>query len=303
MVTIVEMKNPRIIFEALAVRPMTKWELKQETKLEYPRVHEAISLLESEHYVKVLDTVPSKKGREMKIYGLTFKGVIAYLERFSLRHPDLLVPLSAEETLEEYQAKREKDKEEYRKKLEQLAQFLETQGKLLDYPLFKETRWLAEHYGDAFFDDVLDIARLIGALQPFPSGAKQLLNQLQKQVDELKKEKWMLLRDPEAKRKIRVTVAEDGKLAETDHFDPLENINEELEESEKQLETLHVQEDKWWRMGFAMRFAERFQHLKGKGNMHNMVLHKFFREVADFYRRLEVEPSENMAKIFESPSG
>ncbi|MEM2108763.1 MAG: hypothetical protein QXL10_05725, partial [Candidatus Bathyarchaeia archaeon] len=77
MVAIVEMKNPRIIFEALAVKPMTKWELQQETKLEYPRVHEAISLLESEHYVKVLDTVPSKKGREMKIYGLTFKGVIA----------------------------------------------------------------------------------------------------------------------------------------------------------------------------------------------------------------------------------
>jgi predicted ArsR family transcriptional regulator len=68
------MKNPQKLLDALASKPMTKWELKQITGIDYPRVHEAISLLEKEGYAKALDTITSKRGRDMKLYGLDIQG-------------------------------------------------------------------------------------------------------------------------------------------------------------------------------------------------------------------------------------
>jgi DNA-binding Lrp family transcriptional regulator len=296
MTALLNMRNPKKIFNALTTEPMTKVQLAKKTRLPLPRVHEAISRLEKEGLVSTYDTLLSARGREMKLHGVTPKGVIAYLASLQLEPPDKLIPLSAGETLEEYQAKREKEEEQYRKELEKLARFLETQGRLLDYPLFKETRWLAERYGDAFFDDVLDVARLIAALQPFLPGAMQLAKHYQKQVNKLKEEKLKL---QTTQREIVTIVTEEGKSVETDL---LEDIKEELREAEDFLKTLRDQENKWWSMSFAARFAERFQYHKGKGNMHNETLHAFFKQVADFFRRLEVESSENMAKIFEKPA-
>jgi hypothetical protein len=51
-------------------------------------------------------------------------------------------------------------------------------------------------------------------------------------------------------------------------------------------------------MGFAARFAERYQISEGKGDMHNEALRKFFEQVADYFRYLEVESSEKMSKLF-----
>ena len=238
----------------------------------------------------------------MKLYGLTFRGVVAYLASLQLEPPDQIVPLAPGETPQEYSAKRENEKEQYLKELEKLTQFLEFQGRLLDYALFKEIRWLADRYGHYVIEEVLDIAKLVSALQAFPSGAMQLIKQEQKRINELKKQKWRLVREPELQEKIKTTIMEEGKIVDTDYFDPLAEVNEELINAERDLKVLREQENKWWSMGFAMRFAERFQHYKGKGDMRNEALHRFFKEVADFYRRLEVEPSEEMAKIFEGPA-
>ena len=53
-----------------------------------------------------------------------------------------------------------------------------------------------------------------------------------------------------------------------------------------------------WSMGFAARFAEEFCSQEGKGDMHNEALHRFFEQVAEHFRQLEVEPSEKMTKVF-----
>ena len=61
---------------------------------------------------------------------------------------------------------------------------------------------------------------------------------------------------------------------------------------------LRAQENKWWSMGFAARFASEFYQNKGEGNMRNEVLQGFFAKVAEYYRSLEVEPAEKMSQIF-----
>ncbi|MCJ7561081.1 hypothetical protein MUO79_10775, partial [Candidatus Bathyarchaeota archaeon] len=246
MASIVSSKNPQKILQALATKPMTKWDLKQKTKLEYPRVHEAISLLENDGYAKAYDTITSQRGREMKLYGLTFKGVVAYLASINLEPPDKLIPLAPGESLEAYREKRETEKQQYLRELEKITQFLETYGKVLDYAIFTEIRWLANQYGHYIFHDILGIAELVNALQPFPSGAMQLIKQSQKQMNELKKQKWLLLREPELKEKIKTTITEEGKIVETDYYDPLAEVNEELRNAEESLKILRSQENKWW---------------------------------------------------------
>ena len=301
MTSTVSLKNPRKILNALATKPMiSTWELKQKAKVKYPRAHEAISLLEKEGYAEVYDTIRSQRGLDMKLYGLTFKGVVAYLASILIIEPAGIDPLRKGKSIEAFRERHEKEKELYLKELEKITRFLETYGKVLDYAIFKEIRWLADRYGHNIFHDILAIAKLGNALQPFPSGAMQLIKQSQKQMNELKKQKWLLLREPELKEKIKTTITEEGKIVETDYYDPLAEVNEKLRNAEEQLKILRSQENKWWSMGFAARFAERYQISEGKGDMHNEALHEFFKQVADFFRQLEVKDSENMAEVFRS---
>jgi hypothetical protein len=319
MASIIMMKNPQKLLDALASKPMTKWELKQITGIDYPRVHEAISLLEKEGYAKALDTITSKRGRDMKLYGLTFKGVIAYLSSISILEqqetenqtitetslqekiilePSTIDPLRKGESIDAYKERHEKEKEQYLKELEKLALFLETYGKVLDYPLFKEIRWLNEKYDHYVFRSLIMQAKIVYALQPFPSGAMQLIKHTQKEVSQLKNQKWWLLREPELQEKIETKIIEGDKIIETDYCDPLSDVNERLRHAEERLRILREKENKWWSMGFAARFAEEFCAQEGKGDMHNEVLRRFFGQVAEHFRQFEVEPSEKMTQVF-----
>lgn len=318
MASIIMMKNPQKLLDALASKPMTKWELKQTSKIEYPRVHEAISLLEKEGYTKSLDTITSKRGRDMKLYGLTFKGVIAYLSSISILEqqetgntslgtgemdkiilePLVIGPLHKGESIEAFRERHEKEKEQYFRELEKIAVFLETYGKVLDYPLFKEIRWLKDKYEHHIFKSLIRQAKIVNALQPFPSGAMQLIKHTQKEVSAVRNRKWWLLREPELQHKIETRIIEGAKVVETDYFDPLADVNERLGQLEESLRILREKENKWWSMGFAARFAEEFSAQEGKGDMHNETLRRFFEQVAEHFRQLEVEPSEKMTKVF-----
>jgi hypothetical protein len=319
MASIMMMKNPQKLLNALASKPMTKWELKQTTGIEYPRVHEAISLLEKDGYAKSLDTILSKRGRDMKLYGLTFKGVIAYLSSISIleQHetenqpisetdemgkvilePSVIDPLRKGESIETYKERHKKEQEQYFKELEKIAVFLETYGKVLDYPLFKEIRWLKDKYEHHVFKSLIREAKIVNVLQPFPSGAMQLTKHTQKEVSELRNRKWWIVREPELQGKIETRIIEGDKIAEIDCVDPLADVNKRLAQAEERLGILREKENKWWSMGFAARFAEEFCAQEGKGDMHNETLRRFFEQVADHFRKLEVEPSEKMTKVF-----
>ena len=305
MASIIEMKNPNKILNKLASKTMTKWELKEAVDIEYARVSEAISQLEKYGYAITLDTLTSKRGKDMKLYGLTFKGVVAYLSSISILHenksenntesenyetkkvihePSRISPLQKNETIEAYKERKEKEEEKYHKELENIADFLETYGKILNYPLFSEINWMKEKYGHNIFKSLIEKAKIVNDMQPFHRSVMLLVKNTQKEVNDLRNQKWEHLREPE------------HKINEKN--DELKDITQRLNDAEETLRILRAQENKWWSMGFAARFAEEFCQDRGDGNMHNEALKGFFAQVAEYYKRLEVEPAEKMTQIF-----
>jgi hypothetical protein len=55
---------------------------------------------------------------------------------------------------------------------------------------------------------------------------------------------------------------------------------------------LRAQENKWWSMGFAARFANEFCQNKGEGNMRNEALQGFFAQVADITDAWKLSPQK-----------
>jgi len=296
--TVLDLENPQKILRALSAGPMTKWELKKKTGMEYPRVHEAVAFLESDGRVKVFDKLTSLKGREMKVYGLTFKGVVAYLASLKLEHPQEIYPLKPGETVESVKERYAAEKEAYEKQLEEIVVFLERYGMLLNYALFREIRWLMERWRFVV-EDILEIAKFIEFYKPFPKSFMQLIENKRRSLAELKREKWKMLRNPQMRTPIMVKIQE-GKLVKKEQIDPLKDVEEEIQRLEKDLKVLLQKEEEWWQRSFTTRFAERYEGYKpaeGK-DMSSKTLHELFKKTAEEIRRLEIEPLEKMAKLF-----
>jgi len=296
MVSTVLLKNPRKVMMALAEHgPMNKWKIKEKVNLEYPRVHEAISKLENEGYVKVYDIETSDKGLNMKIYGLTFRGVTSYLASVSLEPPPAIGEPG--ESIEAFSKRYTEEKHRYLAEIEKLAKFLEFYGELLDYPIFKEARWLAERCGVNVYHDILDVAKLTEMYPPFPSAAMQIIKELKKQKQTLKKKKWQMLKAPQMRKKSVVTIIENGKTREVE-FDPFADVNKRLNQVEQKLEILLNKENEFWKWEFAERFFERLVPLKGRGKMNNENLRKFAEEGYRRKMELEVEPWKKAVDLF-----
>jgi CRISPR/Cas system endoribonuclease Cas6 (RAMP superfamily) len=85
---------------------------------------------------------------------------------------------------------------------------------------------------------------------------------------------------------------------EEKEYDPLAEVYESLRRTEEGLAILLTQENEWWGRRFATLLSERIRLRKGRGDMHNEALHKFFTQVAEKIRELEVESLEKTAEIF-----
>jgi predicted transcriptional regulator len=291
------------IIEALAKKTtLNMWQISNEKNLYYSTVHKAVKTLQKEGTIQPGKPELSEKGGKTTPYRLTFRGFIKYLSsnpelRASITGPDIIDPLRKGESIEAYNERHEKEKEQHMKELEKITQFLETYGKVLDYALFKETSWLKDHYGHHVFDAILENARVIDVFQPFPSDAKQLIKHYHQVMNALKKQRGQMIRTPELQHKIKRTIVQ-GEIVETDYYDPLAEIDEKLKETELSLEILSRKEEEWWKRSFAAHFADWFQVLSGKGDMQNEALHGFFKQVAETNKKLEVEPAEKAAEIF-----
>ena len=298
MAPILQMKNPNKILNKLATKPMTKYELKQTLNIHYSRVSGSISRLEKDGYATRLQTLPSTKGTDMHLYSLTIKGAIAYLSSIiildqndsennptteinqpnkTIHQPANISPLQKNEPIEAYKERMEKEQEKYQKDLERMADFLETSGKRLNYPLFSEIRWLREKYGDQTFKKIITVAKIINDQKPFPSSGMLLITHAQN-----------------LKKQIHASL----EGAQQKNIKDLGDLIEDLKETEETLRILRLKENEWWSMAFAAGFAEEFCQDRGEGNMHNEALMGFFARVAEYYRRLEVEPAEKMTQTF-----
>jgi DNA-binding PadR family transcriptional regulator len=142
------------IVKALIKNPeLGQYKMPKETKLSYRTILRTLKPLENEGLIKQIRTEPSTKGgKEKKIYSLTFKGTLTYLNSIAPKSNDYLVK-------DNFCYSTNKANEIITKKIQPLKLntleiFLENCGKQHDLPIFKQINWLREHYG-------LDVFRAI----------------------------------------------------------------------------------------------------------------------------------------------
>ena len=143
------------IIKALIKNPeLGQYKMPKETKLSYRTILRTLKPLENEGIIKQTRTEPSKKGgKEKKIYCLTFKGTLTYLNSITPQANDYLL----KDNIYHYSPNKANEiitTKIQPMKLNTLAVFLENCGKQQDIPIFKQINWLKEHYG-------LDVFRAI----------------------------------------------------------------------------------------------------------------------------------------------
>ncbi|MGA3289487.1 MAG: hypothetical protein ABSD42_04520 [Candidatus Bathyarchaeia archaeon] len=106
---------------AIASVPLSPFDLKTATKYPYSGIRETIKRLCIEGFVQLKSTETSQKGGPRTLYTLTFKGLLKYLSQ------------SYRESHKEFDPSEKK-----------LLQIIESQGVLLNYPLFQEIKWFYE---------------------------------------------------------------------------------------------------------------------------------------------------------------
>ncbi len=280
------------IIEALARNTqLNMWGIKEQKHLPYSTVHKAVNALQKEGLIQAVKTQKSEKGMETKLFCLTFRGFIRYLSGVCLG--DSIEKQEYSLNLNQSEKKPNAKKEEFIS----LVSIIETHGNMLDYVIFKEIRWLEDHYESYSVYDIVDIAKVVETLQPFSLGGTQLIEHFQREKTCLKEQKIQMLKELEIQQKNKTTVCKAEEFG-TDYLS-LAQIDKHLKALEDRLEILLKQQNEWWKRGFAIHFAERYQPpMQGTGDMHNESLHKFFKQVAEEIRVLEVEPMEKIAQVF-----
>jgi len=270
-------------------KALNMWEIKEQKGLFYSTVHKAVNTLQKEGLVEPVKAQKSEKGMTTTLFSLTFQGFVRYLaSQPKLWQSKEIAPLREAELLEK---KQEKKKEEFSK----LIAITESYGELLNYPIFKEIRWLTERYGPYLLHDVMDVARLVEA-----SGAMELIERYRRELSQLMKEKQKILRSPEFQREVKMSSVQNGKILQTSYYDPVSEIDQKVQSAERSLEILLRKQTEWWKRMFTVRLAERILASPAEGDMHNEALYLLFKQVADRIREFEVEPIEDVARIFKT---
>jgi len=136
------------IIKALIKNPeLGQYKMPKETRLSYRTILRTLKPLENQGIIKQVRSEPSKKGgKEKKIYSLTFKGTLTYLDSATPQAIDYLLKDN------NYHYSPNKANEIITRKIQPmrhdtLAVFLENCGKQQDIPIFRQISWLREHYG------------------------------------------------------------------------------------------------------------------------------------------------------------
>lgn len=294
MVSVTSFKNPRRVIEALAKSgPMSKWKLKEETQLDYSRVHEVIKRLQKRGYVKVFEEIRSKKNLPMSIYGLTFKGVMAYLASFPLKYPTPHGKVG--ETTEDFKKRYVQEFREYLKRREDFEKTLEDQGKLLDYVIFKEIRWLAKHYIESHICSLfLQISESVEAYSRSPESPAQRIRRLQREKSNLIREKEE--RPAMLPKKLIMFTEVNGKRKEWE-VDLSEELNNKISQKDQELKVWREIEHKLLEQRFSEQFFRQLSYYKNEGEMHNEALRQSARGLLEKMKR-EIAPWEKIVGLF-----
>jgi predicted ArsR family transcriptional regulator len=187
------------VLESLAEKgPLNMWSIKKEKKMVYSTVHKAVNSLKEDGLIEPAMTVNSEKGGKTEIYRLTFRGFLTYLASYQLKtaasstSPSLLESknwdafidkysrrkISAkswnDEYLKDLKEKHTRERGRFLEDLQKLAAVVNRNGKLTNYPLFKECRVFEKHFGIFIYLNFVDIARFTCIHSPFGLDAAKL---------------------------------------------------------------------------------------------------------------------------------
>jgi DNA-binding MarR family transcriptional regulator len=279
------------VINALAEKKeLNMWEIKEQKQLFYSTVHKAVKALQKQGLVEPVKSQKSQKGVKTTIFSLTFKGFIGYLaSQTESWRPNVIAPIGDAEQLKRSQEKKNK-------KLSKLLGITEAYGELLNYAIFREIRWLTERYGSKLLHEVLNIARLVEA----SPGAVEHVERYRKELDQAKREKQRLLRNPDPQNKGKESIVQNGKTVKTSSHDPVEEANIRIRYAELSLKKFLQAQNDWMKQSFAARLAQRILVFPAEGDMRNEALYMLFKQVADEFREAWVEPIEDMAHVFKS---
>jgi hypothetical protein len=143
----------RIINALVKNTELEQYKMPEETTLSYRTILRTLKPMENEDTIKVIRTEMSKKGgKEKKIYVIQLKGFLTYLNSLIPQNEDF-------QTQNGYHSSLERATEIIVKKIQpftinEIINIIENLGNRIDLKIFKQIRWLVEHYG-------LDVFRAI----------------------------------------------------------------------------------------------------------------------------------------------
>lgn len=157
----------RIINAFAKSTELEQYRMPKKTGLSYRTILRTLKPLESKGFVKQVRTEPSEKGgKEKKIYGLTFKGALTYLNSIMPSLSDYMVEGSGYYSID--RANEIIINKIRPLTLDDMTTFLEDLGEKEDFPIFKQIGWLKEHYGRDVFRIVINAASLTVARNKLP---------------------------------------------------------------------------------------------------------------------------------------
>lgn len=287
-------KNAKEIIKALARHgKMNKWSLQKRTSLRYPRVFEAVTKLEKNGWLEKVAERKSKNKLPSTIYGLTFKGAIAYLSLEGLERPlgYGMAGESKEEFMKQYLASRTR----YVERLEELRNFLKSAIESLDYQIFNQIDWLLGNYGILVLHVVVELAKNQIANPPrffkaIEKGQRMEERQLLQTIEMMKK-------NPSLRKMVRS--CDDGKgNRETEEMDFLRIEESKLEQLRREMELSIKNENEHWKKLFSYNFFERLSYLRKTTNNRNELLAKMVKELLE-ERKNSLAPLERIVEKLE----
>jgi hypothetical protein len=135
------------IIKALIKNPeLQQYQMPKQTDISYRTILRTLKPMEIENLIKQIRTEPSKKGgKEKKIYSLTFKGALTYLNSLTPKPEDYFV----KDNIYSYSHTKANEiimKNNQPLTPQALASFIENLGNQADFQIFKQIKWLQEHF-------------------------------------------------------------------------------------------------------------------------------------------------------------
>lgn len=267
---------------------MSQWDIKGKTGLLYPRVDDAIAILERDGYVQKNGERLAQNGLPSTLYSLTFKGVLKYIAIMELEKCPSNTP--GEDYLKKIdEFKKSPAFHKRNKQLDELQTFLSNIGKEFNYPFFSEIAWLVDNYGKIVLSPFMVGSAEKTLLQKWPE--KGVLEHEKGAKQELTKYKKNLEKNPAFQEKVRIAKTKNPKVLD------LAECMSLLKHHSENVNNLLKGEYSWLQKTFAESFFESIHFFAKASKKKAKSINK---PLTDYAEALLKEKKQTLASLEET---